>query len=508
MSTHEAVHSSAPASTRPVGRGGALVRIAVIGGGITGLAAAHRLVELGGAPGASSITVELFDASPRLGGCFGTERIGEYVIETGADSFVTDKPAGIELVHRLGLESRLIGIDAGFRRALILKRGKTWPVPDGLALLAPSSVKGLAASPLLSLLGKLRAAAEFFVPPHRNSEDESIAAFAVRRFGREMYERVLQPLVGGIYTGDPANLSLAATFPRFIEMEQRHGSLIRAARQQRKRTTASADSGVRYGLFASFREGMSELPDALQQRIELAGVQLHRGERVTAVRLDSAPGSLSAGFGIETSSSSRTVFDAVILALPGFRAADLIADWASDLAGALREIEYASSAIVVTGHRLTDVAHPLDAAGLVVPHAEQRKILAVSFLSRKFPSRAPADRVILRTFVGGALQPELLDRDDDALVRLVRDELSDVLGVSREPEFSRVVRYDRAMPQYVLGHVQRVERIEQLTSQIAGLELAGNAFRGVGIPDCIQSGENAAERVWAHVAGIAPKSAE
>jgi len=488
------MNAASEANAKSFTRGtGAPVRIAVIGGGITGLAASHRLVELGGT---SAVAIELFDASTRLGGCFGTERVGDYVIETGADSFVTDKPAGIELVRRLGLESRLIGIDPGFRRALILHKGRTCPVPEGLALLAPGSVRGLLSSPLLSPVGKFRAAAEALVPPRRMTGEESIAAFAIRRFGREMYERVLQPLVGGIYTGDPADLSLAATFPRFIEMEQRHGSLIRAVRQQRKRRTASTDSGVRYGLFASFRDGMSELQDALRQRIEQAGVQVRHGERVTAVRRIEP-----ASYEVETEAGNRSRVDAVILALPAFRAAELIGGWAGKLAGALREIEYASSAIVVTGHRLVDVAHPLDAAGLVIPHAERRKILAVSFLSRKFPIRAPAERVILRTFVGGALQPEQLDRDDAALVRLVRDELQTVLGVGGEPEFSRVVRYERAMPQYGLGHVQRVERIELLASQIAGLELAGNAYHGVGVPDCIQSGENAAERVWARAAG-------
>jgi oxygen-dependent protoporphyrinogen oxidase len=247
---------------------------------------------------------------------------------------------------------------------------------------------------------------------------------------------------------------------------------------------------------------MSELQDALRRKIEQGGVQVGYGERVTAIRRIE-----SAGYGVENEAGIRSTVDAVILALPAFRAAELIGGWAGELAGALREIEYASSAIVVTGHRQAHVRHPLDAAGLVIPHAERRKILAVSFLSRKFPIRAPADRVILRTFVGGALQPELLDRHDDAIVRLVRDELSAVLGVTGEPEFARVVRYERAMPQYGLGHVQRVERIEQLASQFAGLELAGNAYHGVGVPDCIQSGESAAERAWAQVAGLAAKLA-
>jgi len=501
MSLHETVPTPVePQLPRVAGDGRALT-IAVIGGGITGLAAAHRLLELAGANGGARVEIELFEASPRLGGCFGTEQSGEYVIETGADSFVTDKPAGIELCRRLGLESRLIGIDPAYRRALIVRGGRTWPVPSGLSLLAPSSVRGLLRTPLLSPIGKLRAVAEYVVPPRRTTHDESIAAFAIRRFGREMYERVLQPLVGGIYTGDPAQLSLAATFPRFIEMERRSGGLIRGARNPLKSRSSVADSGVRYGLFASFQNGMSELQEALRARLVQSNVQIHSGDRVTAVRrLDPSPPDAHGRFEVELLSSEKRTVDAVIVAVPAFQAAELIAPQAVELAGALREIEYASSAIVVTGHRLADIGHPLNAAGLVIPHSERRKVLAVSFLSRKFPGRAPADRVILRTFVGGALQPALLSLDAAELSQLVQSELRELLGVTGEPEFARVVRYDRAMPQYALGHVERVQRIEQLVTQVPGLELAGNAYHGVGVPDCIQSGEDAAERVWARIA--------
>lgn len=473
------------------------MRIAVIGSGISGLAAAHRLIELRALHGIADVAIELFDAAARLGGCFGTERIGDYVIETGADSFVTDKPWGVDLCRRLGLESRLIGIDSRYRRALIVKRGRTWPVPEGLSLMAPASINALWRTPLLSLTGRLRAAAEYLVPVRREVGEESIAAFAVRRFGQEMYDRVIQPLVGGIYTGDPARLSLAATFPRFIEMEQRAGGLIRAMRSRQPVKAESADSGVRYGLFAAPRDGMSELQDALRDRIASAAV-IHQARRVTGVRRTASP-----GFEIDTDDGSRHSFDAVIIALPAWRAAEVLDGSAPHLANELKAIEFASSAIVVTGHRLADIAHPLDAAGVVVPHREKRRILAVSFLSRKFPSRAPADRVILRTFVGGALQPELFNLDDERLSQLVYSELSDLLGVRGTPDFTRIVRYDRAMPQYTLGHLERVSRIEQLASGIPGLQLAGNAYHGVGVPDCIHSGENAAERAWSHLAEVA-----
>lgn len=482
-------------------------RIAIVGGGITGLAAAHRLVELSKTDAGPALEISLFEGSPRVGGCFGTERIGDYVIETGADSFITDKPWALDLCRRLGLEDQLIGIDARYRRALIVRNGRTHSAPEGLSLLAPTSVAGLFRTGLLSPAGKLRAAAEYFVPRRRATGDESIAEFARRRFGREMYENVIQPLVGGIYTGDPAQLSLAATFPRFVDMEQCSGGLIRAMRaRQGSGDGPSSDSGVRYGLFATPRDGMSELQNALRERV-LKGARVRMGQRVVSVRrCGESGGGCGQEFDVETADGGRHGANAVILALPAWQAGEMIGSWAGELARELGAIEYASSAIVVTGHRLADVAHPLDAAGLVIPHRERRRILAVSFLSRKFPVRAPEGRVILRTFVGGALQPELLENSDDAMIRLVRDELSELLGVSGAPEFSRVVRYDRAMPQYAIGHLERVARIERLVSQLPGLEVAGNAYRGVGVPDCIHSGEQAAERAWRRVAaGATPQ---
>ena len=268
---------TAPAAPPNSAGGRRAPRIAVVGGGITGLAAAHRLIELARAA-QRPIDLVLYEASDRLGGVFGTRRIGEYVVETGADSFITDKPWAIDLCRRLGLESRLIPIDPRYRRALILHHGRTQPVPEGLNLLAPSSVRGLLRSPLLSVAGKLRAALEYFVPRGGDSDDESLASFVRRRFGREMLERIAQPIVGGIYTADPEQLSLAATLPRFLQMERESGSLIRAARRARGRRPAADASGARYGLFVSLQDGMSELPDALAARVRAdARIECGRG---------------------------------------------------------------------------------------------------------------------------------------------------------------------------------------------------------------------------------------
>lgn len=464
-------------------------RVAVIGGGLSGLAAAHRLIELSETRH-QPLDLTLFEAGPRLGGLVETHRISDYLVECGADSFITNKPAAVELCRRLGLEGQLIPTDDRYRGALILHHGKPVPVPEGFALLSPSQLWPVLTSPLLSLRGKLRLACEYFIPPRTNGRDESLAEFVTRRFGKETLDRIVQPLVGGIYTSDPHKLSLAATMPRFLEMERRHGSLIRASR---RRTTSEESerraTGARYALFLTVRDGLSTLIDRLQERIA-ARARLRWNTRVETL-LPSEQG----GYRIEHGNETET-FDAVILALPAFRAADLIENWDATLAGSLRQIEYASSAIVVTGHRLTDIQHPLDSFGLVVPAIERRRILAVSFASRKFPGRAPEGHILLRTFVGGAMQPEELQRTDERMIEVVREELRDIFGVSSREDFALVNRYDRAMPQYHVGHLDLVERIEQDASRHPRFQLAGNAYHGVGIPDAIQSGESAAERVF------------
>jgi protoporphyrinogen/coproporphyrinogen III oxidase len=479
----------------PPAAGDRRARVAVIGGGISGLAAAHRLIELSD-KGGTKVAVELFEAGPRLGGVIWTERIAECLAELGADSFITNKPAAIELCQRLKLDDRLIPTDAAHRQALVLRRGKPVPIPEGFMLMAPSRIGPVLASPIFSPLGKLRLALEFFVPRRREMGDESVASFVRRRLGAQALDRLVQPLVAGIYTSDPEKLSLEATLPRFIEMERRYGSLIRAARSQRPESGTAADStpresGARYGMFVSFQDGMSELVAALVHRIEEAGA-IHRETAVRALR---RPAEATGDWTLETADGRSLPFDGVIVALPAHRAAELLTPADANLGGALGAIEYASSAIVVTGHDERDVAHPLNASGLVIPAVERRQILSVSFASRKFAGRAPAGQVVLRTFVGGALQPEFLQRTDEELARLVQSELADILGVRGEPTFVRVSRHDRSMPQYHVGHRERVARIRTLLAGHPRLALAGNAFDGVGVPDCVQSGQSAAERV-------------
>lgn len=476
-------------------------KIAVIGGGITGLSAAHRLTELAAGQDLE-LEVTLFEASDRVGGVFGTKHIKGHVVETGADSFITNKPWAVDLCHRLGLSDQLIGTNPAYQRSLILHDGQPVVTPQGFELLLPRKLRALLASPLLSLEGKVCVAAEPFVPPKTDDTDESLASFVRRRFGQEMLDRIVQPMVGGIYTADPENLSMQATLPRFAKREREYSSLLRSVWAERQSETSTANeeldnpsgiSGARYGLFASLKEGMSQLLDALTVSVQqTATIEFNRA--VLGVRPSSDD-----GFDVKLSGDEKLSFDAVILALPAHQSGRVVNSWDATLAARLSQIPYASSAIVVSAHRLEDIEHSVEAFGLVIPHVEGRRILAVSFLSRKFEGRSPEGTVQLRTFVGGAMQPELLDQSDDSLLALVRDELQDILGVRGKPLFEIVARYERAMPQYHVGHLNLVEDIERRASAHDGFAIAGNAYRGVGLPDSIHSGEQAAERVFAEL---------
>ena len=474
-------------------------RIAVIGGGITGLAAAHHLLELS-SPDAP-VSVSLFEATDRLGGVAGTTRVGEYLVETGADNFITNKPAAVKLCERLSIADQLLKTEAKYRGSLVLKDGRPVPVPEGFMLLSPAKIWPVLKSPIFSWAGKLRMGLELFVPRRTETTDESLADFVRRRLGREALDRLIQPLVGGIYTSDPERLSLQATLPRFIDMERQHGSLIRASRLQAARESRQSNefsgSGARYSLFATPRDGMSVIFDALRQKIESQG-KLVCNARV--MRLESlAEGQMRVHF-----EDRYEDFNRIVLAMPAFRQAALLEtlqrDDLADLCRELRSIEYASTAIVVSGHRLEDVQHPLDSFGLVIPAIERRRVLAISFSSRKFVGRAPEGRVILRTFVGGAMQPEELLNSDAQIEQIVTDELRSILGVTGTPDFMRVVRHNESMPQYYIGHLDRVAKIRTLSQQLPGIVLAGNAFQGVGLPDCIENAEAAAERCLGAIA--------
>lgn len=454
-----------------------------MGGGITGLAAAHRLTEL-----APQAQVVLFDAGQRLGGVLGTERRDGFLVELSADNFITTTPWAIDLCRRVGLGEQLLPTRPSQRRAFVVRRGRLFPVPVGFHLLSASRLWPLVSSPLLSWPGKFRLLCEPLVRRRREDGDESLASFARRRLGREAFERLVQPLVAGIYTADAEKLSMAAALPRFVEMERTSGSLTRGAWRAPSGDDAAGSSGARYGLFVAPRDGMTSLVDALTNRLDQHGVR--RGSAVIRLAADGQRWSVATAD--ETSS-----FDGAILALPAYAAAGLVEPINPPLASELQRIPYAGCALVVAAYRREQMVRELAGFGFVVPAVERRNILAASYSSSKFDGRAPHDRVLIRVFLGGAERPEQLDLDDNTLVEMAAAELTDLVGIEGPPEWSRVVRWPRSMPQYHVGHVQLVERIERLVAPSPTLALAGNAYHGVGVPNCIQSGEQAAERVLA-----------
>jgi oxygen-dependent protoporphyrinogen oxidase len=468
----------------------------VIGGGVTGLAAARRCVELD-----PEARLTLVEAGARLGGVLRSVRENGFLIEESADNFITNVPWALDLCRRVGFEAELIPTSAAHRQAKVIFRGRLASVPAGFVLMAPGRLWPMLATPVLSLRGKLRMLAEPLVGRRRDSEDESLASFARRRFGVEVFERLIQPLIGGIYTADPERLSLAATLPRFLALEKRYGSLLAAAARGAL-SSGAADggpvSGARYGMFVAPREGMDHLVASIAASLPKDSVRLNTPvESVTS----EADGQWLVTFAGDSPGGAIKA-DGVIVATPAPRAAAILAR-DGELAGSLRQIRYASTAIVSLGYRIADIREPLDAFGFVVPAREKRRILAASFSSVKYPGRAPAGSLLARVFIGGACQGELLDLDDERLIRLAIDELAELLGVAGQPLVAHLTRWPSAMPQYELGHLRLVETIEGHVARRPGLALAGAAYRGVGIPHCVRSGEQAAETLMKTLASIA-----
>ena len=486
----------------------AVPRIAIIGGGISGLAAAYRLCEL-----LPQATLDLFEASGRLGGILSTVQRGGFLIEQSADNFLIKPPAALELCRDVGLQSDLLTTDESRRRAFVVRSGKLVPIPEGFYLMSPRKLWPILTSPALSVRGKLRLLLEPFIPRRKptpferergDDADESVAAFARRRLGREVFEQLVQPLVAGIYTADPEQLSMAATMPQFAEYERTIGSLLRATLRFRPLAgiggddssadhSAKAVSGARYGLFVTPKDGMSSFVDNIAKRI--SRVTIHFNTPIFGLQLIENQWQLR--LAADRTQIESASYDAAIIALPAPAAANILDSCDPELAAELAAIEYAGCAVVSLGFRRTQIAHPLDGFGFVVPATERRRIIAGSFASLKFPGRAPEHHVLIRVFIGGALQPEMLKLTDNDLIRIASDELVDLLQITGSPVASDVARWPGSMPQYHVGHLARVSRIEQIVEKYPTLALAGNAYRGVGIPHCIASGQSAAARIAA-----------
>jgi len=458
-------------------------RIAVVGGGISGLSAAFRLLEL-----APSARVTLFEGTSRLGGVLSTLHEDGFQVEESADNFITTVPWGLELCRQLGLGEQLIQTNPAHRRTYVIRSGRLHRLPDGFLMMAPTRMWPLAVTPILSPWGKARAAMEYFIPPRDDDGDESMADFARRRLGREVFERLIEPLVSAVYAADMEKLSLMATLPRFREMEREHGSLIRAMRRQMAaRHKPSAESGARYSMFVTLEHGLASLIAALADRLPSGAVRLQTPvERIERVETT---------WRLELQGGQREEFDGVILAAPSHVSARLLTAVDRELATLLAKIAHSGTAIVTVAYQREQVRHPLDGMGFVVPAVEKSPILAVSFSSQKYTHRAPPGKELLRAFVGGARDETAAEMPDAQLVPMVLAELDRLLGIRGKPIYQTVAHWPRTMPQYYVGHRELVAAIETRVAAITGLALAGNAYHGVGIPNCIHSGQQAAERL-------------
>ena len=461
-------------------------KIVIIGAGLSGLAAAFRLRELG-----LGDDLTMIEVAHRTGGTIRSVKRDGFLLEGGADSFLAEKPQAANLAARLGIENQLIPTNSENRRSFLVRENRLRAVPNGFRLIAPTDLPAFFASDIISAAGKVRLANEQFLPAAATKDDESLADFVRRRFGTEALERIAQPMLGGIYTADPEKLSMRATQPRFLELEQQHGGVIKGLIRQstiRNPKSEIQTSGARYNLFLTFRDGMQTLIDALTDALPPNCLRLNTTAR--QINFDGKQ------WTIATDGETLTA-EAVCLALPAHRIAKLLETQFGELARELQSIEHASTATVNFAFRREQIKHPLDGFGFVVPFVEKRTLMAATFSSVKFPNRAPANFALIRAFVGGALQPEMFDLSDDAMIRGALQDLKKLLAITGEPIFAHVEKWARSMPQYAVGHLAKIRLVENLLAQTPTLAIAAAATDGVGIPDSIRHGETAAEKLSA-----------
>jgi oxygen-dependent protoporphyrinogen oxidase len=452
-----------------------LVDVVIIGGGIAGLSAAFELHKRGR-------SFVILERAPRTGGVILSEQVGEFVVDGGPDSILTQKPEGIALCKELGIADRLVPTKPP-RLAYIQREGRLYPLPANSVLGIPTAFGPFLRTRLFTWAGKMRMGAEMFIAPAKDDRDESIGSFMRRRFGDEAVTYLAEPLLAGIHAGDVDRLSIRALFPRFVDTERAHGSLLRAFRRQRPAHPPSAD-----GAFRSFPGGLSELVEALTATLPRSSIRLGAAAtRVTRESVDQV--------GVETLEGVAYRGRAVILTSPAYITADLVRDIDADLSRLCNEIPYASSGTVALAFPRSAVSHPLNGSGYVVPRVERNGIMAASWLSSKWPHRAPDGQVLIRAFVGGARDPDAISKRDDELIAVAMAALRPVLGIGGSPSFTRVYRFERKSAQHEVGHLDRMAAIDKRLLSNPGLFITGSGFRGVGIPDCVADARATARKV-------------
>ncbi len=468
--------------------------VVIIGAGISGLSAAYRLSRIK-TQGGIELDITVIEKSGSVGGTIHTEYHDGFVIEAGPDCFFAEKPYAGVLVKELGIADRLIGTNNKNQGTYVLWHKKLHKLPEGVILMIPTRFTPFVTSSLFSLSGKMRMGMELFIPKRTDGIDESLSEFTVRRFGREALDRIAEPLVAGVHAGDPDTMSVKSSFPRFVDMEQKYGSLIKgmltARRAMQKHTAGGSPS-----MFMTMKNGLQDIIDTLQQQSD--GVRFRTGVQAQSIqRMHSGSGAYT----ITLSNAEQLHADGIIVAAPAYVSAGLVSYLSKDLSDLLLSIPYVSTATISLAYKRAGFHHALKGFGFVVPKKENSHIMAATWTSSKFSNRSPDDAVLIRCFVGGAANQEMVFQPDNEIVRLVTAELRDIMGISAEPLFTRIYRWDRAMPQYTIGHGSRVKTIEQLVAGLGNIQLCGSAYHGIGISDCINSGNMAAQSVLKQLFG-------
>jgi oxygen-dependent protoporphyrinogen oxidase len=468
-------------------------RIAVVGAGIAGLCTTyylHKQFQQEGRP----LEIVLLEKEGRLGGTILTEKMKGCLIEGGPDCFLSEKPWALQLCRTLGLEGELTGTNQQVRRAFILWKGKLYKLPEGFMLLVPTAFWPFIKSSLVSPLGKLRMGLDLILPRRGSDEEESLADFVRRRLGKEALERIAEPLAAGIHAGNPETMSLKSTFPRFIDLEKGYRSLIWGMYQRRKRFVTNTSFPSGYSMFLTLREGLEQMVSALARTLPLGIVSMNR----EVVELEKMPGDKGGAvqYHVDVKGDQKGLtVDALVIATPSYTAGSILKKVDEPLSHELLSIPYCSTATINLAYHRTQIGHPLDGYGFVVPRVERRAIMATTFSSVKFPQRAPEGTVLLRSFVGGANNEELVSLNDEQLLSVVRQDIDEILQIAGEPFLVRIFRWEKAMPQYILRHEERLAHIEKLLVRNPGLFLTGSPYRGIGISDCVHEAKLTAEKI-------------
>jgi oxygen-dependent protoporphyrinogen oxidase len=442
-------------------------RVLVIGGGISGLSAAYDLTRAGA-------DCAILEKQARVGGVIETRVSEGCTLECGPDSFLSSKPAALALIKEVGLEGDVIGSNDQQRVTYIWKRGKLVALPEGVMMIVPSRVMPMVKTSLLGWGTKIRMGLEYFRKPGE-SQDRSVAEFVVDHFGQETLDYLAEPLLSGVYGGDPAQLSVASVLPRFLEMEKKYGSLVRGVLAGRAKSGGGGGS-----LFRTLKGGLGTLVDRLAGQVKVCQADAETIEKA------------GSGFRVRVSGNWMEA-DQVIVACPAWAAARVVAGLDTRLGELLGAIDYSSSVTLSLIYRAAEFDGKRAGFGFLVPQKERRRLAACTFVGTKFSYRVPGDRIVLRCFFGGINDAAVLDESDEALVGIAREELRRMLGLTAAPIAHNIARWPRSMAQYTLGHSQRVAEIRERAAAIAGLHLAGNAYDGIGIPDCINTGRAAAK---------------